>query len=477
MAALSLALSRERYGGWWRLVLMLDPHTLLSVAAPDRGTTRRRFIAAAVGAAGAMMLAACGAGTTQAPAAGQMGPAVATVLSFNNPLFQQAKDDLLGALSDADPQLKPDVIVFPGQIGQFREKVLAMYAGGDIPDAQWIHPSITSLLAGHKLARSLDEFSRRDHETRLTDFYQGVLDYFRWHGTAYGLPWYCGGYAFVFDKSLFERLGVTTPDRLEQQKKWTWDGFVTTLRDLTRGTPGSPERTIGKQNESMNLDWACAWIWRNGGDVFSKDLKTCLLNEPATVDAIQEVADLYLKYQVVNYGPQQSDFPDGFYSGRVGLRQANKEAVAPDRKDLSRATFELGMVPVYQGKAGRMNRMGPLAFGVANDAPNGDAGWRWVRFMGGPRAAAVLMNRKSTLPVRPGFAKLPEFAKSMEPWENKDYWLESQATARALTQPVRYDEIASLWLDTWNAILAQKGTTKSLLDDLVRQVNPLLAEG
>ena len=43
-----------------------------------------------------------------------------------------------------------------------------------------------------------------------------------------------------------------------------------------------------------------------------------------------------------------------------------------------------------------------------------------------------------------------------------------------MTSPRR--ALAALWLETWNALLAQKGATKSLLDDLVRQVNPLLVE-
>lgn len=68
----------------------------------------------------------------------------------------------------------------------------------------------------------------------------------------------------------------------------------------------------------MMLDWACAWIWRHGGDVFSKDGKKCLLNEPAAVAAIQDIADLHLRYQVINYGSHQEDFREGFNSGRTG---------------------------------------------------------------------------------------------------------------------------------------------------------------
>jgi ABC-type glycerol-3-phosphate transport system substrate-binding protein len=64
----------------------------------------------------------------------------------------------------------------------------------------------------------------------------------------------------------------------------------------------------------------------------------------------------------------------------------------------------------------------------------------------------------------------------MLPYENRDVWLESMATARAIDQPGNYQEIADLWTKTWQDILAQKGTAKALLDDLVRQVNSMLAE-
>jgi multiple sugar transport system substrate-binding protein len=365
--------------------------------------------------------------------------------------------------------------VFPGQIGQFREKVVTIYAGGDVPDAQWVHPSVISLFGSKKLLRPLEELSRKDRETPLSDFYPGVLDYFRWRETAYALPWYSPGFVFVFNRELFERKGVATPDAQEKAGKWTWDGFVSTLRSLTGGAPGAPDRTIGSTSHSMALDWACSWIWRNGGDVFSKDGKRCIVNEPAAVEAIEGMADLHLKYQVISYGPHQADFPDGFYSGRIGLRQANKETTAPGENDLVRATFPLGMAPVYKGKAGRDNRMGPLGFGVPKDAPNGDAGWRLVRFMAGPRAASILMSHQSTLPIRPRFAQLPEFGKSMLPWEDKDVWLESQATARSLVQPANYNDIAAMWLTTWNDVLAQKGSVKATLDDFARQVNAMLA--
>ena len=96
--------------------------------------------------------------------------------------------------------------------------------------------------------------------------------------------------------------------------------------------------------------------------------------------------------------------------------------------------------------------------------------------MAGPKAQAVLIGHGTTLPVKAAYQQLPEFGKSMQPYESKEVWLDSQSTSRALPQPASYQEIADLWTLTWRDILAEKGPIKGLLDDLVRQVNALLAQ-
>jgi multiple sugar transport system substrate-binding protein len=447
-------------------------------------THRRRAVLLrgwATGVMTAATMAAAGCATLRG-GAGQAsvaisGPATARVLVFNNPIFTSVQSEMTAALGQVDPQVRVDYTLFPGQIDEFRTKMVALYAGGDIPDAQWVHPSITSLVGGKKLLKPLEEFARKDRSTPLSEFYPGLLDYFRWRDAQYALPFYATGYALVFNQALLSRIGVTAPDQLEKNGTWNWETFVTTLRNITRGTPGSADRTIGLQPITINLDWICMWIWQNGGDVFTKDAKKCIINEPPAVEALQWYADLYLKHQVVNFGGATTpDFPSGFFSGRVGLLYAAKGDTAAQVGSLSKADFALGMAPAPKGKTGRITRNGPTAFGVVQGGPNGDAGWRWVRFMSGPQAAAIFFQHQTTLPVRPKFAQLPEFAQSLLPWENKDLWLESQATSRALSQPTSYNDIATMWLATWADILAQKGPVKALLDDFASKANAAIAQ-
>jgi hypothetical protein len=196
----------------------------------------------------------------------------------------------------------------------------------------------------------------------------------------------------------------------------------------------------------------------------------------SSVSAVSIAATSATAASSMEYSANAKQFPNAFLGGQIGLRQMDKEQVAPARHDLSTAAFALGMAPIYSGPAGRINRMGPLAFGIPREAKNADAGWRWTRFMGGPDAATVLMLAQSTLPVRPDFAKLPAFATSMQPWENGAMWLDSMAHGRALVQPANYAQVATLWTQTWTDILARKAVVQTLLDDFVRQANAALAK-
>ena len=90
-------------------------------------------------------------GGTDQTSVATSGPANVKVLIFNNPIFTAVQNDMVATLGQIDPQVKVDYTLFPGQINDFRTKMVAMYVGGDIPDAQWVHTTITSLVGGKKL--------------------------------------------------------------------------------------------------------------------------------------------------------------------------------------------------------------------------------------------------------------------------------------------------------------------------------------
>ena len=87
-------------------------------------------------------------------------------------------------------------------------------------------------------------------------------------------------------------------------KAWTWDQFVKVAKTLTLDTKGKnatdaafDKKNIATYGCSVNtLPWQMeVWPLSNGGGFYSSDGSKCTINQDASVQAIQSVADLYLK--------------------------------------------------------------------------------------------------------------------------------------------------------------------------------------
>ncbi len=87
-------------------------------------------------------------------------------------------------------------------------------------------------------------------------------------------------------------------------KAWTWDEYVKVAKTLTLDTKGKnandssfDAKNIATYGCSVNtLPWQMeVWPLSNGGGFYSADGSKCTINDPAATDAIQAVADLYLK--------------------------------------------------------------------------------------------------------------------------------------------------------------------------------------
>ena len=112
--------------------------------------------------------------------------------------------------------------------------------------------------------------------------------------------------ALFYNKKMFDKAGVAYPPTTADGA-WTWDQFVATAKKLTLDKNGKTPNDAGfdagsiKQYGCMveNLTWQLeTWCLSNGGGFFSKDGQNVTVGDPASTDAIQKVADLYLKDHV-----------------------------------------------------------------------------------------------------------------------------------------------------------------------------------
>jgi multiple sugar transport system substrate-binding protein len=449
------------------------------VQVPAVATTpTRRFMlrsaVAAVAAGGALALAACG----QTGEGGAGGSTEARPVTLNVLMGTAGAEPILDKLKESFKRAHPNVTVEYSEISgtaPTQQKILTLAASGSLPDTLPEHPNFVTDIAEKGILSDLQPFASKDKGVDLPDFYTGVIDHFRHKGVLYGLPWNSGPSIIYFNRGLLERLSIKTPDQYEKEGKWDWAAFQEVARLATKGT--GADRTMGFQSPNMNLDWFDAWVWQAGGDVFSKDMKKCLLAEPPAVQAAQYMADLYLKDRVVPVGNDAKDFPNGVESGKVALRFGNKDQANVIDQKAKENAFKPGLAPTPKGKGGRVNRDGPQANGIGKTTKEPDTAWVYVKHMSSLETQKIRLDAKLTTPVRKSAAKTPEFTRSLFDWEVGEYWSDAANTVRPLAKPTRYTDVGNAWSDMWKRISAGEIAVRAGMEEVTRQIDGILAQG
>ncbi|MDR6879429.1 multiple sugar transport system substrate-binding protein [Bacillus sp. 3255] len=118
-----------------------------------------------------------------------------------------------------------------------------------------------------------------------------------------------------YNKDMFDKAKVPYPPSA-LDRAWTWDEFVATAKKLTVDSNGKHPDEAGFKPQSIvqygasveNLAWQLeVWALSNGGGFYSNDGTAVRIGEDASIEAIQKVADLYLKDHVAPLSVGQTD--------------------------------------------------------------------------------------------------------------------------------------------------------------------------
>lgn len=109
-----------------------------------------------------------------------------------------------------------------------------------------------------------------------------------------------------YNKDMFDAAGVAYPPQ-DAANAWTWDEFVETAKKLTLDANGNnaasasfdPNNIVQYGCMVENLTWQLeVWCRSNGSGFYNDDGTEVTIDDPAAIEAIQAVADLYLVHHV-----------------------------------------------------------------------------------------------------------------------------------------------------------------------------------
>jgi len=334
-------------------------------------------------AAGAILLAACGAPAVSPPATSQETSAAtveatetAEAVTISYFTFSAAPDHLedLDAIVQAFQQKHPNVTieVQTASYDDYFTQLQTQIAGGTAPDTFELNYEnfVTYSSAGSLL--DLTALAEADPEFDAATYYPRAHEVFQADGTQYGLPATFSDVLLFYNKDLFDAAGLDypTPD-------WTWDDELAAAEALT-----DTEAGVWGDFQPIQFFEFYKVLAQNGGEFFNADQTEVTFNSPEGVEAAEWLVSKVgsVMPTVAEMGGQ--DDAALFKAGKLamwhnGIWQFSGMADAPFAWD----------VEVEPGQAQKAHHFFANAAVASAETEHPEEAWQWVQFLTGSEEA------------------------------------------------------------------------------------------
>jgi multiple sugar transport system substrate-binding protein len=294
-----------------------------------------------------MLLSACGAKATPAPAAtqappGTEAPAVtqapgateaATQAATEAPTTASSGDkvkitlatwagadeakELQQVIDKVNAQATDFEIVHQAIPSDYYTKVQTMIAGNTPPDLMWLSQEFVANYADNGAILDItDQVGKLGDmpAAKLDDYYPGALAVAKYQDRLYGLPWIAQPVVLYYNPDLFQKAGINPPD-----ESWTWDTFKDAAKKLTVKDSSGNVTQYG----TTFSGWPPIqmFIWQAGGEVITPDLKSSPVDSPEAIQAEQFYADMIYNpdYAVPEDVIKEQGFGEMAKAGKVAM--------------------------------------------------------------------------------------------------------------------------------------------------------------
>jgi multiple sugar transport system substrate-binding protein len=438
--------------------------------------SRRTFLKSTATALAGAALTGCGRPTYDEP-----GKITLTFLNYATPEFLRLYSQLIAGFEAAHPNIRIRQITSLGDAG-YDTKLLTMIAGGIPPDVFHVTQANFPFYATKDVCMPIDQLMKDERgEFTEADLYGRVLDGMRFKGQLFGLPSDMSPIVMLYNQDMFDAAGVSYPS-----EDWDWPRFLAACKALTRDTDGNGEPDVyalmnftganAEQARPAYNRWP-AWVWMNGGSIFSPDMTRCLMDTPESIGGMQFFADLSLKHRVSpnpgeNSGQTNQDL---FASNRLAMipdsRYVYKKFCAG--KGRNGLPFRWDCAPMPRGK----ERATTFIWGgncILKSTKYPQECWQFLKYIAGPAGAAINLAGGNALPVyRPAAER--EVLNPTNPSTPKHdrYFLDAIEYGRIAPYPAQYADFGQAMDNFDDAWLGRRSVTEAC-QRFTRDVNRAL---
>lgn len=303
---------------------------------------------------------------------------------------------LLGQFEQAHPQIKVTLLHIPEN---YFQKLHILIAGDLTPDVMLVNSFNYPVYAENHILKPLVLTP-----SEAAPFYPQALRAFTWQGKLYALPRDISNLVVFYNRDLFRQAGLPLP-----HAGWTWAEFLAAGQALTRDTDGDGKRDQFGFSFSGKppLMWL-PFVWSEGGDLFSPDLKHVVLKHPKAVAALQRYADLRHRWHVAPTKEESGNatMSQLFLQGQLAMLLSGRWTVPVLRQQ---ADFQWDIAPFPAGLAGSKVGIDASGYAVAASSRYPEESQALVRFLTARTAQAQYVKSGLIVPARLDLAASPDF--------------------------------------------------------------------
>ena len=292
----------------------------------------------------------------------------------------------------------PGIKVVPISVGSYNalsQKLMASIIGKKPPVIAQVYESWTSQFLDAKAIVPVSNFISDSLIGLDSSDVKDIFPIFIYDNTFEGklvtMPFNKSVPAYYYNEDMLKKLGY---DKFPS----TWDSLRTLFQVATKDTNGDNYPDIWGTAYSVNMWLYECMLYQNGGRIFSKDGKKCLVGSEASIDALRYWVDLIKRYKVA-YLTTGFQNQDDFLSGRV-LAVSGSTVSLPFMYQTN-PSFRLRICPIPQGKTKKVVISGTnIAIFNGVSKAQKKAAWEFIKYFISPSVQAKWSYGTNYVPIR-----------------------------------------------------------------------------